>query len=79
MGADDVVVAGGQVVGLHQLRGQKGVTSFWVVPPPLPAGTSRPGTPAHRAIPSRGNNPESASRRAIAAGTAASFHLQTED
>lgn len=40
VGADDVVVAGGQVVGLHQLRGQKGVTSFWVVPPPLPAGTS---------------------------------------
>lgn len=40
--ADDVVVAGGQVVCLHQLRGQKGSrgrdrgTAFWVVP-------SRPG------------------------------------
>lgn len=79
MGADDVVVAGGQVVGLHQLRGQKGVTSFWVVPPPLPAGTSCPSTLAHRAIPSQGNNPESASRRAIAAGTAASCHLQSKD
>lgn len=71
--ADDVVVAGGQVVCLHQLRGQKesrerdGGTFFWVLPP-------RPG-----ALPSLGNNPESASTRSIAAGTTASCHLQSRE
>lgn len=71
--ADDVVVTGGQVVCLHQLRGQKesrerdGGTSFWVVPP------------CPRAVPSPGNNPESASTRSIAAGTAASCHLQSRE